>query len=183
MTVKQHKFAPLVLFRKTEMRRAITLLEVMIATAVLVIASTGALSYQYHAAKGAQIARAQITGTRTAQLLLEDWMSTGGYKEYDPTELKLGFSAAPIPSVFEGVKGNPLNNAIYTITVDKLPLMVMLAWADVDHDLLSDVTLRRLSAVVRFGSTSVDDKRITQQIEFIRPITMTTYVRIDAAGG
>jgi Tfp pilus assembly protein PilV len=183
MTVKQHKFAPLVLFRKTEMRRAITLLEVMIATAVLVIASTGALSYQYHAAKGAQIARAQITGTRTAQLLLEDWMSTGGSDEYDPTELKFGFSAVPIPSVFEGVKGNPLNNAIYTITVDKLPLMVMLAWADVDHDLLSDVTLRRLSAVVRFGSTSVDDKRITQQIEFIRPITMTTYVRIDAAGG
>ncbi len=183
MTVKLCKLARVVLLRNMKMRRAITLLEVMIATAVLVIAATGALSYQYHAAKGAQIARAQITGTRTAQLLLEDWMSTGGCDKYDPVDLKLGFSATPIPSGFEKVAGNPLNNAIYINTIDELPLMVMLAWTDVDYDLLSDVTLRRLSATVKFGSTSSDFQRITQQIELIRPVTLTTYVRIDAAGG
>jgi type II secretory pathway pseudopilin PulG len=182
MTVKRHKFIYL-FFSKTKMRRAITLVEVMIATAVLVIAATGALSYQYHAAKGVKIAHAQSTGTRIAQLLLEDWMSTGGSDEYDPTDLKLGFSAAPVPSGFEKVSGNPLKNSIYVNTVDELPLMVMLTWADVDQDLLSDVTLRRLSAVVRFGSTSSELKEITQQVELIRPITLTTYVRIDAAGG
>ena len=109
MTVKRCKF-----------ESALTLIEVMVATSVLVITITGALSYQYYAARDTQIARAHIAATRTAQLLLEDWMSTGGSKEYDPSTLGLGFSSAiSIPSHFSlgqgGGLGNPIHDAVHSI--------------------------------------------------------------------
>ena len=139
---------------------AVTLVEVMVATAVLAVATVGALSYQYHAAGHSKIARAQICGTRTAQLLLEDWMSTGGSKEYAPAELGLGFS---------------LDKGAYAVTVDKVPMLVELTWKDVDHDADADVTLRELCVAVEFGTAGSLDR--------IRPVILTTYVRTDASGG
>ena len=149
MTAKQTRFAT-----------AVTLVEVMAATAVLGVATIGALSYQYHASGHNKIARAQICGTRTAQLLLEDWMSTGGSKEYDPTTLGLGFSIA---------------DGAYVVTVDDIPMLVRLAWKDVDHDADAEVTLRELSVTVEFGTAD--------SLENIRPVILTTYIRTDASGG
>jgi len=170
MIVKQRKFAA-----------AVTLIEVMMATAVLVIAATGALSYQYYAARDAKIAHAQITGTRTAKLLLEDWMSTGGSEEYNPATLGLGFSpVSTIPSKLVGF-GSPLNDVVYSITVNELPMLVMLTRSDVAYDTTLDVKLLQLTAIVIFGSVSGD--KTAQQLELIKPIILTTYVRVDAAGG
>ena len=78
--------------RPAKSARAMTLVEVMISTVILGVAAMGALSFEYHAAGHARIARAQICGTRVARLLLEDWMSTGGAIDYDPTALDVGFS-------------------------------------------------------------------------------------------
>ena len=64
--------------RRVKCATAMTLVEVMLAMVILSIAAVGALSYEYHAAGHAKIARAQMCGARTARLLLEDWMSTGG---------------------------------------------------------------------------------------------------------
>ena len=178
MTVKQRKFAA-----------AITLIEVMVATAVLVIATTGALSYQYHAARDAQIARAQIAATRAAQLLLEDWMSTGGSKEYDPATLGLGFSSAlPIPSHFSqgqgGGLGTPIHDAIHAITVDGVPMLVMLTWKDVTQDAQAQVILRQLGVIVEFGTaTKEEETEATKRLEYIKPVIMTTYVRVSASSG
>lgn len=173
MIVKQRKFAA-----------AITLIEVMAATAVLVIATTGTLSYQYHTARHVQIARAQVTATRTAQLLLEDWMSTGGSKNYNPATLGLGFSSAlVIPSHFSQAQGQglggPLHDAVYAITVDDVPMLVMLTWKDVAHDAEADVTLRQLGVIVEFS----EETQTTNRFENIKPVILTTYVRLDAAGG
>ncbi|GAI31726.1 unnamed protein product, partial [marine sediment metagenome] len=52
--------------------------EIMIAAATLFIIVLGALSYQYHAAVHNRIAQSNLTATRTAQLLLEDWKNNGG---------------------------------------------------------------------------------------------------------
>lgn len=79
-----------------KLARAVTLIEVIVALAVVVIASLGALGYQYYAAAQGRIAHAQTTSTRIAQLLLEDWKSTGGSEDYDPTALGLGFSSEVI---------------------------------------------------------------------------------------
>jgi len=150
--------------------------------AVLVIASTGALSYQYYSARDAQIAHAHISGTRTAKLLIEDWMSTGGSQEYDPATLGLGFS--PVSSAIPDLQGLgiPLNNAVYGITVDEVPMLVVLTWSDVAYDTVSDVKLRQLGAIVTFSSAS-GEIAAANQLEHIKPIIMATCVRVDAAGG
>ena len=82
----------IVSIRPTKSARALTLVEVMLATVILGIAAVGALSFEYHADRHTKIARVQISGTNTARLLLEDWMSTGGAIDYAPTELDIGFS-------------------------------------------------------------------------------------------
>jgi len=175
MKIRKHKFLP-----------AITLIEVMVAMAILVISSVGALSYQYHSTVDAQKARAQMIATRIAQMLLEDWKSTGGSSNYDPQTLGLGFSAPlQIPSHFsEGVGGglgSPLRDSIHEITVDGVTMMVLLTWADVAQDAVSGVKLRQLDITVKFGSTWQEKTKKT--LEKLRPVILTTYVRIDGAGG
>lgn len=177
MTIKKRKFVS-----------AVTLVEVMAAMAVLVISSVGALSYQYYAARDAKKARSQITATRVAQLLLEDWKSTGGSSEYNPRALGLGFSSPlPIPSHFsEGVGqelGTPLRDSVYDITIDYVPMMVMLTWSDVAQDDVSGVILRQLNVTVIFGSTDKDTINNENESENLNPIVLTTYVRVDGAGG
>jgi hypothetical protein len=172
MVVKRRKFAA-----------AVTLVEVVVATAVLVIGSMGALSYEYHAARDAQVARAQITATCTAQLLLEDWMSTGGSRNYDPAKLGLGFSSATaIPADFSQPAGlgSPLNQAVYAITIDELPMLVMLTQKDVAQDTAGAI-LRQLGVIVEFGTVSADTT--AGRLEDIPPVILTTYVRADASGG
>ena len=166
--------------KRLKFATAVTLVEITVAMAVLAIATLGALSYQYFAAGHARIARAQTAATRAAQLLLEDWKSTGGSKEYDPTILAVGFSSPlPIPAKWlDGkilVLAEPLNNAVHAITIDDLPMLVGLRWEDVAYDATADVKLRQLGVTVRFG--------VVGQLESIPPVTLTTYVRVDASGG
>jgi prepilin-type N-terminal cleavage/methylation domain-containing protein len=173
--------------RKRKYARAVTLIEVMAAMAILVISSTGALSYQYFSAKDAQKARAQLVATRVALLLLEDWKSIGGSKEYNPQTLGLGFSSPlPVPSHFsegQGVgNGTPLHDAVHDITVDDIPMMVMLTWDDIDQDDTSGVVLRQLNVEVQFGTTWMDITK-RKQYEGLKPVILTAYVRIDGAGG
>lgn len=173
MTIKRLKFAS-----------AVTLIEVMIAMAILTIATLGSLSYQYYAAGHARIARAQITATCTAQLLLEDWMSTGGSKNYDPAKLGLGFSSASaIPSGFSDSSelGVPLNDAVYAITFDEMPMLVMLTSKDVAHDIPTGTTLRQLGVIAEFGTLVTDTS--AGRLEDIPSLILTTYVRADASGG
>ena len=146
--------------RRDRFATAMTLVEVMVASAILAAAIVGALSYQYHAAGHSKTARAQICGTRTAQLILEDWMSTGGSKVYDPASLELGFSAG---------------NGMHEVTVDEIPMLVKLGWTDVDTDAEANMTLRELTVEVEFGTAD--------GLEQIRPVVLTTYVRTDASGG
>jgi hypothetical protein len=176
--------------KRPKLASALILIEAMIAMAVLAIAALGVLSHQYHAAAHARIARAQITGTRTAQLLLEDWKSTGGSEEYDVTTLGLGFSSRlPIPSLWSQGRGqglgSPLHNSAHPVIVDDLPMLVVLRWQDVAHDTITEVKLRQLTVIVRFGET--DDKgNLTfseNYMENIPPIILTTYARVDASSG
>jgi hypothetical protein len=179
MTVKRPKFAS-----------AVTLIEVMLTMAILVIAALGALGYQYYAAGHARIARAQITAVRTAQLLLEDWKSTGGSDEYDLTALGLGFSSRLfIPSQWSsgrgGGLGNPLRSFAYAVVVDGLPMLVTLRGEDVAEDIIADIKLRQLAVIVIFGEID-DHGNMTfpeSYLEHISPLILTTYVRLDASSG
>ena len=133
MTIKRRKFGA-----------AVTLVEVMVAMVILAITALGGLNSQYYAAVQARIARAQTNTTRIAQLLLEDWKSTGGSDDYDATSLGLGFSAE-MPIEAQGV---PLPDGVYSITVDEVPMVVVLHSVDVAYDGEAEATLRQLTATV-----------------------------------
>jgi len=177
--------------------KGLTLLEAMVATAVLAIAALGALSYQYHAARQGRVASAQMTATRIAQLLLEDWKSTGGSAEYDPSRLGLGFSSAlAVPSDFPVMStlGSTLHNAAYAIEVDNTPMLVTLRCRDVAHDEVAEVTLRQLAVIIKFasppkidvhrnGNTSTAKSILKHRLKNVRPVVLTTYVRVDASAG
>lgn len=157
----------------------LTLVEVMVATVVLVVAALGALHCQYYAAGHGKIARAQVAAARTAQLLIEDWKSTGGSTEYDPSILGLGFSPLAIPAGFttpEGL-GAPLNEAVYSITLDGTPMLAMLKYLDVNEDGQAAAALRQLAVVVRFADDS--ESRLVE----MEPVTLATYVRLDGSDG
>jgi hypothetical protein len=164
-----------------------TLIEAMVTVVFVTIASLGGLSYQYHAAGHTRIAQGQITATRTAQLLLEDWMSTGGSTEYDPTALGFGFSstqAVPADFAVPTGLGQTLNGTVYAIEVDGLPMVVMLKYNDVDEDVIARVKLRQLSICVAFGEVIGGELTLSEcRVGNTQPITLTTYVRVDAAGG
>jgi hypothetical protein len=176
--------------KRPKLASALILIEAMIAMTVLAIAALGVLSYQYRAAAHARIAHAQITGMRTAQLLLEDWKSTGGSEEYDVATLGLGFSSRlKIPSQWSqgqgGGLGSPLHNCTHSVVVDGLPMLMVLRWQDVAHDTVTEAKLRQLSVIARFGE--VDDRGdlvfSESYLENIPPIILTTYTRVDASGG
>ncbi|MHC4337339.1 MAG: type IV pilus modification PilV family protein [Planctomycetota bacterium] len=185
--------------RKTIKRRkfgaAVSLIEVMVAMAILAITALGGLNSQYYAAVQAQIAHAQTNTTRIAQLLLEDWKSTGGSEDYDATSLGLGFSAE-MPVEAQGVA---LPDGVYSITVDGVPMLVALHSVDVAYDGEAEATLRQLTATVgwrRELSAAVVANDFGQIISAHRSgvanafdeiartsVSMTTYIRIDASGG
>lgn len=174
MIVKRPKFAP-----------AVTLVEVMVAMVVLAIAALGALNYQYYAATQARIAHSETIAARTAQLLLEDWKSTGGSEDYDPTALNLGFySSLSMPS-YEVSRGVPLHNGLYTITVEDVPLLLMLFWKDVSYDSAAEITLRQLTVGVVLDQHRDTDTNLGEVISdrLIPEVSLTTYVRLDASGG
>ena len=180
---------------RVKVAKAVTLIEVIVAMVALAVTAMGALGYQYHAAVQARIAYAQTTSTRAAQLLLEDWKSTGGSTNYDPTALGLGFSA-DLPLAAD--ESAPLPDGIYSITTDNVPLLVVLNSADIDHDDTTGVTLRQLSVSIgwrRDPGQNVETylgKIVSAQLsnslsaskDIVRTgVNMTTYIRLDASGG
>lgn len=174
MAVKLPKFAA-----------AVTLVEVMVTIVILTIAILGALNYEYYAARDVQISQAQITAARTAQLLLEDWKSTGGSEEYDPSILGLGFSnpiRIPLSFTYGQGLGSPLHDAVYTITVNDIPMLVMLVWKDVAYDTTAEVKLRQLATIVECGTASQGETTYNW-MEYIEPIKLVTYTRVDSSDG
>ncbi len=164
---------------------AFTLVEVMVAMVILTIAILGAFNYEYYAARDVQISRAEITAANTAQLLLEDWKSTGGSEEYDPSILGLGFSnPIRIPTDFTSGQGlgTPLNDAVYTITVNNIPMLVMLVWKDVAYDTTAEIKLRQIAVVVECGTPSQNEATYNW-MEHLEPVTLVTYTRVDASDG
>jgi hypothetical protein len=172
---------------RTRRAAGLVLVEVVIAAAILLIAALGALRCQYYAAGHSRIARAQVAGARVGQLLLEDWKSTGGSTDYDPSDLGLGFSSPlAIPDGFttaEGL-GTVLNDAVYAITLDDTPMLVMLKYLDVNEDGQASAALRQLAVVVRFaGGDLGGGDGADGRFAAMPPVTLVTYVRLDGADG
>lgn len=173
---------------KRNIRSAFTLIEAMTAIAVLSIIAVGSLNFQYFAARDSKLSKSQITATRTAQLLLEDWMSTGGSDDYNPAYLGLGFSSvnsSPPDLTKYSSLGNRLRDTLYVVNVDDVQMLVMLISKDVAYDAAAKIKLRQLSVYVSFGIVFSDNNNTIEKAESdtFKPVILTTYVRVDAGGG
>ena len=157
--------------------------EVMVSVVVVTIVALGGLSYQYHAARHARIARAQITATRTAQLLLEDWKSTGGSSDYNPAALGIGISFAGAVSIGSYDWDTTLGGGAYSAKIDDLPMVVMLGFRDVESDEGAQVKLRQLTVVIQSGEISTETREFRSASGLVAPVIMTTYARADASNG
>lgn len=169
--------------RRCRREAGLSLVEVMVASAILVVAALGALRCQYYAAGHGDVARAEMAAARLAQVFLVDWKSTGGSTDYNPMDLNLGLSGPiAVPQDFASPSGLgvALNNAVYAITLNDTPLQMMLKYADVDQDGQVATTLRQLAVVVRFTGSSGDTNA---RLVGMPSITLVTYVRVDASNG
>jgi len=152
--------------RKTRSLRGVSLIEVSVAVAVLAVAAIGALGYQYHATRRTILAKDKLTATRTCCLLLEDWKSTGGEDNYDPSTLDMGFTATGTADQ-------------YRTRVNGLPMVVTLGWRDLESDSDAGVTLREIRTTVRWRQDRALGTIRTSDPSFV----MTTYVRRDQSAG
>ncbi len=149
--------------RSSKSKAGMTLVEVMIAVAVVIVAALGTLCYEYLCIDHVRVARAELTATRIGQLLLEDWKSEGGTLDYNPEDLHMGFE---LP--------DDLPTNCVTV-VDGLPLHISMTHSDVDADAFTGVKLSEISVVVSWkryfgnGAPEGDDPRVV----------LTTYVRRD----
>lgn len=144
----------------------VTLVEVIVATLVLAVASLGALSYQYHAVRRAKLAQVEITAAQLAQLLIEDWKSHGGEDQYNPLDLNMDFEKTKL-------------DGTYKITFNDFPMQVELRHTDIDIDTAAGVTLREIRIIIRWRRDYADLSPADSDPEF----TTTTYVRRDQSGG
>jgi len=146
-----------------------TLLEVIIAMAIIAIVSLGTIDYQFHAIRQAKIANTKIAATRLGTLILENWKSFGGNDTYDPTTS--GFDIVKLTS-FE-------NETKYSVTVDDIPFYLTLSSNDIDSNSTTGVILRELSISIQWNSTYQEG--LPQDSD--PKTTLYTYVRQDQSGG
>jgi prepilin-type N-terminal cleavage/methylation domain-containing protein len=174
--------------RQSWRAQGFTLIEQVVAAVILAVATLGSLQYQYFAAGQGRIARVQTAAARAAHLLIEDWKSTAGSAEYDPSGLGIGFAtgvAAPAGYATPGGLGTTLNDVVYGATFCDVPALVMLKYLNVAEDPLAKTTLRQLAVIVRFGQVGSGGGISVAESQFAQlpPITLVTYVRLDATDG
>lgn len=148
--------------------RGMTLVELSVAILILAVASVGTMSYQYHAARRASMARAEITAMQLGRLLIEDWKSRGGEESYDPAELNMGITSA--------ARGEP----VYRVTMNGFPMWITLWHQDMMADGSAGVTLRQIRVTVQWKREDAQEK---PSLETDPTYVTATYVRRDEAGG
>lgn len=120
--------------RGTKYRAGFTLIEVMIATVIFIIAVLGTSAYRYSAALSARRADLQTAAARTGLLLCEGWRGIGGADTYDPVgyfSSDLDIATSPGPAVPDGF--TPLGS--YKIVFESTDYYATLSWKDVSPGL------------------------------------------------
>lgn len=134
------------------------------AITILSIVSIGCLGYQYFSTRMATRANAELTATRTARLVLDNWKKTGGDENFEPTSLNVGFE-----------KSGHGNKTHYLITINQIPMTLDMQWQDVEYDAVAAVTLRQIQVTVQWRSDYQEGDVTNDDPIYV----MTTYVRID----
>ena len=105
-------------------RRGVTLIEIMVATVVILVAVIGAIGYRYYSALDARKAKVHVTAARLNSMLLESWKASGGVSgpsaAYDPLDIMIGANITISASKSQGplVPAGFNEFGKYTVVVD-----------------------------------------------------------------
>jgi type II secretory pathway pseudopilin PulG len=155
---------------KKTFRRGLTLVEVLVAAVIMFIVAIGGLMYQAYGAKHKRIAWAELTSLRTAQMVIEDWKSTGG-AVLDGAN---GYTPEYFDQDFDHDHGET-----WTINIENLPMEVSLRSDDVEVNEDAGITLKKLEVLVKWN-VDFSGGSVPAESPSMRLIT---YVRADASGG
>lgn len=151
--------------RKSE--NAFTLIEIMIATIIIVIAVMGTSAFRYNTILFARQTDVEMTAARIALLLCEGWRGDEGSQSFDPTiystpdlDIKWKGHGPDAPPGF-----NTLGR--YEVQVDDSYYWVTLSWDDISPG------LRALNAVVTWEHRSNGNKAFGKAD---KTLELTTYV-------
>ena len=112
-----------------------TLIEIMVASVVLLIAVLGTSSIRYHTVLNARKAEAQISAARVGSLLCESWRGFLGNAAYDPVA-----SLNPDVDIVVSVEGPAVGTGYtglgsYKVIIDEMNFYSTLSWQDVSAGL------------------------------------------------
>lgn len=144
-------------------RKAFTIIDVMIAVTILLIAVLGTSIYRYNADLSARKANLQATAVRTALLICESWDGSRGSKYFNPdaafsSNLNISPSEGPETPADFTVRGS------YTITIEGVNYYATLSWKNLAGD------LRALSVVIDWDSSSNNIYDFSKAVESYRMI-------------
>jgi len=154
--------------------RGMTLIEILIATVVVLVVVTGIMAYRYYSALDAKKAEVRAMAARVSLLLLEGWKGTGGAIDYDPefafaSEFPISVSVfgPEIPADYSGTVFNLLGT--YEIILENVYYYTTMAY--LDETLTEPQTLNICTAWrhdYQQGSISDTDKsiRLTTYTEY-----------------
>ena len=140
---------------KIRCRRGFSLVSIMTAIVIILVALIGTSNFRYYAILDAQKAAEKITASRIGLMLCENWRGLGGIKTYDPvaylgSDLTITTSRGPAEPNDFTLLGS------YTVTVNGANFYITLSWKDVSAG------LRALNIIVAWaqreqGTSSLND--------------------------
>jgi Tfp pilus assembly protein PilV len=144
-------------------RGGLSIIEAMVATAVISVVFLGASAYRYQSMVSANGAEREEVATEVGLLLLESWRGGGGESDYDPVNK---FDGAVSIATGEGpAEPNGFTKlGSYAVTMDEVDCFTTLSWKT------AATGLRELNAQVAWGNG--------EEVSFSnanRSVSLTTY--------
>ena len=153
-------------YRKNTQKKAFTIIEVMLAIAILLVAVLGTSAFRYSAALNARRADLQTTASRTALLLCESWSGVGGSATFNPeavfvADINIISHTGPTEPLGFNVLGS------YQIVMEGNHYYATLSWIDIAPE------LRALNVIVNWDQADTGTHDVSQAD---RSYQLTTYI-------
>ena len=168
--------------RRAKSKNGFTLIEILIATAIIAICAVGPLSYEYYGFRQIRRARAFETANRIGYFLLQDWKANAGSPIYQKSN---GAVYNPQTLIIE----NPVideedstfvydgSTDLYRITIDKTLYFITLS-----RTLANGLGLISLTAKVQWNDL-IETKNMLSPPDDSPSVILNCYARIDQKGG
>lgn len=124
-----------IMFKETKGKKAFTIIEVMIAITILLIAVLGTSAFRYNAALSARRADLYTNAARTALLLCEGWNGVGGAPAFDPVEAFGGSDLTIINDIGPSVPSGFTALGSYKVLLEGGDYYATMSWKDLATDL------------------------------------------------